>query len=111
MKKLLLLFAAIAFIVAACHARVSIGILSGTVLDAHDRPVIKASVMIQTSDGLQPYATHTDSAGHFEIDRLEIGMYDLRASSNGAMSDWTRRVRVRPNKTTVVLLRLPRGRS
>lgn len=107
MKKLLLLFAAIALVIAATDARVPIGVLSGTVLDAHDRAVVDASVMIQTSDGLQPYATHTDSSGHFEIDRLEIGMYDLRASSNGAISEWTRRVRVRPNKATMVVLHLP----
>jgi hypothetical protein len=111
MKKTLLILAAMLLCVVATGAGVPIGTLSGTVLDAHGRIVYDAAVMIQTSDGLQPYATHTDRSGHFEINRLEIGMYDLRASSNGFISDWTRRVRVRPNKTTEVLLHLPPPRG
>lgn len=111
MKKPLLLFATIMLCLAATAAGVPIGTLSGTVVDAHGGAVFDASVTIQTSDGLQPYATHTDRSGHFEINRLEIGMYDVRASSKGFISDWTRRVRVRPNKTTEILLHLPPPKS
>jgi hypothetical protein len=108
MKKLLLVFAAASFLIAgSIDARVPIGTLAGTVLDARGDAVGDAVVMIQTSDGLQPYGTHTDSTGHFRITRLETGQYDLRASSHGSLSEWTKRVMVHQNKTTVVLLRLP----
>ncbi len=40
-----------------------LGTVQGTVLDAHGKPVAEASVTIQTSDGLSPHATHTDSSG------------------------------------------------
>ena len=91
----------------AAQAHVPIGILAGTVLDSHGSPVAGAAVTIQTSDGTQPYAAHTDSTGHFQIARIETGQYDLRASHNGLTSDWTKRIMVRPNKTTSVTLRLP----
>jgi protocatechuate 3,4-dioxygenase beta subunit len=91
----------------AAQARVPIGTIAGTVLDSHDKPVPGAAVTIQTSDGSQPYAAHTDSTGHFQIDRIETGQYDLRASHSGLISDWTKRIMVHANKTTSVTLRLP----
>lgn len=90
-------------------ARVPIGTLAGTVLDARGRAVTHAAVTIQTSDGMKPFATHTDQEGHFHISRLLTGQYDLRASSGGRISEWTKRVMVRANKTTEVTLRLPAG--
>lgn len=107
MRRLLLLVTIAVGFAATTSARIPIGTLAGTVVDSHDRPVAGAAVTIQTSDGVQPYATHTDSAGHFEIRRLETGQYDLRASFKGAISDWTKRVMVHENKTTVVMLHLP----
>lgn len=107
MKKLLLLISIAVCFGAATDARIPIGILAGTVVDPHDRPVAGAAVMIQTSDGLEPYAAHTDRTGHFQIARLETGQYDLRASFEGATSGWTKRVMVHENKTTVVMLHLP----
>jgi protocatechuate 3,4-dioxygenase beta subunit len=83
-----------------------LGAISGTVLDAHGKPVADASVTIQTSDGLHPHATHTDSSGRFEFTRYVIGQYDLRAYSNGVFSDWDKRVLIRSKKTTEVTLRL-----
>jgi hypothetical protein len=112
MRKLLLIFpAALLCLALAANARVPIGTLAGTVIDAHGQPVAGAAVTIQTSDGLHPYGAHTDASGHFQIVRLESGQYDLRASFGGLLSDWTKRVMVHTNKTTVVLLHLPAERS
>lgn len=107
MRKLLLVIAVAICLAAATDARIPIGTLAGTVLDSHERPVAGAAVMIQTSDGTQPYAAHTDRTGHFQITRLETGQYDLRASFEGATSDWTKRIMVHENKTTAVTLHLP----
>lgn len=87
-------------------AAVPVGTLAGTVLDVHGRPVAGASVTIQTSDGLHPNATHTDKTGHFAFARYMTGQYDLRASADGATSEWMKRIMIRSNKTVEVTLRL-----
>jgi hypothetical protein len=108
MKRLLLFFAAATLCFAmSADARVPIGTLAGTVYDSYGNPVSDAAVTIQSSDGTEPFATHTDPHGQFRIIRLEAGQYDLRASSKGTLSQWSKRVMVHPNKTTVVSLRLP----
>lgn len=84
-----------------------LGTVQGTVLDAHGKPVAEASVTIQTSDGLKPHATHTDSSGHYEFTRYDAGQYDLRAYSKGQFSDWSKHIVIRPKKTTDVTLRMP----
>jgi len=81
--------------------------VEGTVLDAHGKPVAEASVTIQTSDGLKPHATHTDSTGRYEFARYDAGQYDLRAYAKGQFSDWSKHIVIRPKKTTEVTLRLP----
>lgn len=91
----------------ALQARVAIGTMAGTVLDAHGKPVAGATVTMQTSDGAHPYATHTGSDGRFEFSRYATGQYDLRAYANGMFSDWVKRVSIRSGKTTEVMLRLP----
>lgn len=101
------LFALILGVAAAGNARVRIGAISGTVVDAHGRPVPDATVTMQTSYGQSPCATHTDAKGHFVFDRYEIGQYDLQAYWHGMFSDWTKRVVIRSNKTTEITLRLP----
>ncbi|MGD0427453.1 MAG: carboxypeptidase-like regulatory domain-containing protein [Candidatus Acidiferrales bacterium] len=84
-----------------------LGTLAGTVLDAHGKPVAEASVTIQTSDGLKPHATHTDSNGHYEFARYDAGQYDVRAYAKGQFSDWSKHIVIRPKKTTDVTLRMP----
>jgi hypothetical protein len=84
-----------------------LGTVQGTVLDAHGKPVADASVTIQTSDGLKPHATHTDSSGHYEFARYDAGQYDLRAYAKGQFSDWNKHVVIRPKKVTEITLRLP----
>jgi hypothetical protein len=100
------LFGATLAFAAAAGERVPVGTLAGTVVDAHGKIVKDATVTIQTSDGLQPHATHTDANGHFEFVRWEIGQYDLRAHSNGVFSEWAKRILIRSNKTTNITLRL-----
>lgn len=101
-------FALLALSAAAQSAAVPVGVLEGTVLDANGRAVADASVTIQTSDGRNPHATHTDANGHFEFARWETGQYDLRAYSNGLFTEWEKRVMIRSKKTTKVMLRLPK---
>ena len=84
-----------------------LGTVQGSVLDAHGKPVAEASVTIQTSDGLKPHATHTDSSGHYEFVRYDAGQYDLRAYSKGQFSDWSKHIVIRPKKTTEVTLHMP----
>jgi hypothetical protein len=100
-----LLAASLAF-AAAAGGRVPVGTLAGVVLDAQGKTVNDASVTIQTSDGLKPHATHTDANGRFEFTRWATGQYDLRAYSNGAFSEWAKRILIRSNKTTTITLRL-----
>ncbi|MGB9067439.1 MAG: carboxypeptidase-like regulatory domain-containing protein [Candidatus Acidiferrales bacterium] len=103
---IIVLFAALGF-AAGVSARGPIGNLTGTVVDAKGRPVAEATVTMQSSDGKKPYATHTDADGHFRFTRYETGQYDLRAYSSGMFSEWTKRVSIRSQKTTDVILRLP----
>lgn len=76
-------------------------------MDAQGKAVPEASVTIQTSDGLKPHATHTDASGHFEFARFDAGQYDVRAYSDGQFSDWSKRIVIRPKKTTEITLRMP----
>jgi Carboxypeptidase regulatory-like domain len=99
---------ALAFaVVANAQFARGLGTLQGTVVDAHGKYVVDASVTIQTSDGLSPHATHTDANGHFEFARFDAGQYDVRAYSDGQFSDWDKRVVIRPKKTTEITLRIP----
>lgn len=88
-------------------AREAVGNLAGTMVDSHGNPVEGATVMIQTSDGQHPHATHTDANGHFEFHRYSIGQYDLRGSLYGVFTQWARRVMIHAGKTTQVTLHLP----
>jgi carboxypeptidase family protein len=108
-------FAWIAVAIFVCLATASapaqnlfgIGELQGQVVDAHGKPVADASVTIQTSDGLHPHATRTDSNGHFAFTRYSAGQYDLRAYYRGSFSDWKKRQLIRPKKTTEITLTMP----
>jgi hypothetical protein len=105
----LALLLSLAFGVSPARAQFArgLGTVQGTVLDARGKPVAEASVTIQTSDGLKPHATHTDSSGHYEFARFDAGQYDLRAYAKGQFSDWSKHIVIRPKKTTELTLRLP----
>lgn len=112
MRKILLpamALSLLAFLALPMHApaqRIPVGTVEGTVLNLHGQPVADASVTIQTSDGRDPHATHTDSRGHFQFARFETGQYDLRAYAHGHFSEWDRRVMLHSKKPTYVTLRL-----
>jgi hypothetical protein len=60
--------------------------IEGTVVNAATgEPVQKARLFLQPVGTIdrKPYATTTDSAGHFLIDEVEPGTYDLAAFRNG----------------------------
>lgn len=82
------------------------GVLHGRVLGADGKPVEGARVMVQSSDGRTPRALLTGADGRFRLTRT-IGPYDLRASSNGQWSEWTRNVRVKAGEESAVTLRIP----
>jgi hypothetical protein len=106
-SNLLLILAFTALVIAgAATGNVALGTLAGTVTDSQDRPVGGATVTIETSDGLNPRATHTDANGEFQFTRFRPGQYDLRAFGDGVFSDWTKRVLIRTGKKTEVMLRL-----
>ena len=90
----------------ALSAFVPVGTIEGSVVDAHGQPVAGASVVMQTSDGQHPHATHTGPTGHFQFTRFAIGQYDLRAYFKGEYSDWVKRVPLRSKKPTEITLRL-----
>ncbi len=99
--------AAILALATAALAAESLGTLSGTMVDSHGHPVEGATIIIQTSDGQHPHATHTDASGHFEFTRYTPGQYDVRGSIYGVFTDWTRRVVIRGDRTTQITLHLP----
>jgi hypothetical protein len=106
-SNLLLIIGFTALVVAgAATGNIALGTLAGTVTDSQDKPVAGATVTIETSDGLQPHATHTDANGQFQFTRFRPGQYDLRAFAGGVFSDWTKRVLIRTGKKTEVTLRL-----
>jgi uncharacterized GH25 family protein len=85
--------------------------ISGTVLDADGKPVANASVTCETSSGMKPRAVHTDSKGRFFITGLKQENYDLRASRNGAYSDWERNIPLGKSQTKTVTLQLLNGNT
>jgi hypothetical protein len=83
----------------------------GTVLDANGKPVPAAAVNCQSSAGIKPRIVHTDSKGHFHITGLTKDWYDLRATSNGAYSDWEKNIPLRAGQTKDITLRLLNGNT
>jgi len=81
------------------------------VLGADGKPVPGASVTCETSSGLKPRAVHTDAKGRFFITGLKQDSYDLRASSNGAYSDWERNIPMRKDHTKEITLQLLNGNT
>lgn len=101
-----LLLAAGLAIVTPANGNSRVGTLAGKVVDAQGKPVAKATVTIETSDGLDPHATSTDANGRFAFVRFEKGQYDVHASSSGTSSNWLKRVPIRSGKRTEITLRL-----
>lgn len=99
--------AAVLGLAGASRAHYALGNLAGVVVDRNGNPVADAAVIVQTSFGEYPHATHTDADGKFIFERYSPGQYDLRASAYGIFTQWSRRVVVRAHRTTHITLRLP----
>jgi hypothetical protein len=80
--------------------------LTGVVLGPDDKPVPHASVMYQSSGGIAPHATFTNSKGRFTITKLRADNYDMRASSKGIFSEWEKNVALGRGQTKDVTLQL-----
>jgi len=85
--------------------------IAGTVLGADGKPVPGASVTCETSSGMKPRAVHTDAKGRFFITGLKQDSYDVRASFNGAYSDWERNIPLRKEQTKEMNLQLLNGNT
>jgi uncharacterized membrane protein len=85
--------------------------IKGIVLGADGKPVPAAAVTCQSSAGMKPRAVHTDSKGHYVITGLKQDSYDIRASSNGAYSDWERNIPLWKGQTKEITLRLLNGNT
>ncbi len=112
-KLLSLIFSALALLVAAQldaqTSKKSATILTGVVLGVDGKPVTHAAVSCQSSGGVSPHAVHTDAKGRFVITGLRQDSYDLRASANGANSEWHRNIPLKRGQTKDVTLRLELG--
>src|ERR1700733_6456646 len=82
------------------------GGLDGEVVNAKGAPVADAQILWQAADGETPHVLHSDSQGKFQLESLRTGSYDLRASADGASSEWEHNVLVRPGSVSNVTLRL-----
>ena len=91
------------------QAQTSRATLTGVVLGANGKPVANAAVSCQASSGSNPRAVHTDSKGRFYIPGLKQESYDLRASADGAYSDWERNIPLKKGQTKMVTLWLLNG--
>lgn len=85
--------------------------ITGTVLGADGKPVPGASVTCETSSGLKPRAVHADAKGRFFITGLKQDSYDVRASFNGAYSDWERNIPLGREQTKAMTLQLLNGNT
>ena len=85
--------------------------IKGMVLGADGKPVPAAAVTCQSSAGMKPRAVHTDAKGHYLITGLKQDSYDIRASANGAYSDWERNIPLRKGQTKEITLRLLNGNT
>jgi Carboxypeptidase regulatory-like domain len=85
--------------------------IQGVVLGADGKPVPAAAVACQSSAGIHPRVVHTDTKGHYLITGLKQDSYDLRASANGAYSDWEKNIPLRLGQTKEITLRLLNGNT
>jgi hypothetical protein len=86
-------------------------VIQGVVLGADGKPVPAASVTCQSSAGIRPRIVHTDAKGHYLISGLKQDSYDLRATANGAYSDWEKNIPLRKGQTKEITLHLLNGNT
>jgi uncharacterized membrane protein len=108
---ILLTLAACASVAQAQTSKKGSVTIKGIVLGADGKPVSAAAVTCQSSAGIRPRAVHTDSKGHYVVTGLKEDSYDIRASANGAYSDWERNIPLRKGQTKEITLRLLNGNT
>jgi Carboxypeptidase regulatory-like domain len=86
-------------------------VIKGTVLGADGKPVAAAAITCQSSAGVRPRVVHTDNQGRYTISGLKQDSYDLRATSNGAYSDWEKNIPLRRGQTKEITLHLLNGNT
>src|SRR4029077_849560 len=59
------------------------GLMSGTVLDQHDRPVVRATVRVVDQLNATSQATQTNEDGYFVFAQLRPGNYTLAVEQSG----------------------------
>jgi hypothetical protein len=96
---------------AQSSASKSAATIEGRVLDANGKPVPAAAVTCQSAAGIRPRIVHTDAKGRYSIPGLKQDAYDLRATSNGAYSDWEKNLPLKKGQTKEVTLRLLNGNT
>jgi hypothetical protein len=62
------------------------GSISGTVQDAHDKPVLGARVTLLSSASGATQTAKTDATGRFDFPNVELGTYRLSVSSQGYLT-------------------------
>jgi len=87
------------------------GTISGVVLDANGKPVPAAAVTCESSAGIRARIVHTDAKGHYLVAGLKEDSYDLRATANGAYSDWEKNIPLRQGQSKEITLRLSNGNT
>ncbi len=101
-----LLWVALAAGAGAAPQATGMGTVGGKVLASNGKPVEGARVTLQGSDGKHPETTQTNSHGQFWFPMLPSGLYDVRAYSNGRISEWRHNVWVEVGKQSSVTLHL-----
>ncbi|HTQ96764.1 MAG TPA: carboxypeptidase-like regulatory domain-containing protein [Candidatus Acidoferrum sp.] len=90
---------------------ISTTVIKGIVLGADGKAVAAAAVTCQSSAGMRPRIVHTDAKGHYIVTGLKQDSYDLRATANGAYSDWEKNIPLRKGQTKEVILHLLNGNT
>jgi hypothetical protein len=85
--------------------------LKGIVLGSDGKPVPAAAITCQSSAGIRPRVVHTDAKGRYLISGLKQDSYDLRATSQGAYSDWEKNIPLRKGQTREITLHLLNGNT
>jgi hypothetical protein len=102
------LCAALAIGSVAAPSPAGLGTVGGQVFDLQGKPVARAHVTLQASDGDQLQTAETNAQGHFWFPFLPEGQYSVRASDQGRVSEWRQGVWVSPGRQTDVTLHLRR---
>ena len=81
-----------------------VGTVGGQVVGANGKALAGARVTLQGSEGKRPETAETNGQGKFWFASLPEGLYDVRATYHGRVSEWKKNVWVSPGKQSNVVL-------